>query len=419
MSSATVDARYARDTRATLRTSARVSLTTIAWFVATLATTLIALDSSLGTLRRVVLVGLLIVVAAADAFLQARQHAGWTAVLRSVSGVVGVSICAGYLTSHLLEGDIATAVGAAGAVAWLLVTLAGLVYLVRSSSWLVRILLVVVALLVAQFVVLPFAAGTSGSHPPRIPLTTPTPPEARDVSFPAADGVPIGGWYVPGRNGGALILLPGSGGNREDVWTQATVLAHHGYAVLAIDARGSGASGGIGNLWGWYGVTDVGGAIDWLESQPGVDASRIGLVGESMGGEQAITVAALDERVRAVVAEGVQGRVPGDMWYVGDDARSLVERSISTIVWGVAAAWSEVPVPQPLREVVASLDVPTLIIAADAPDERAVSADLAGRRQSIEVWQTTGIGHVQSLALAPEEWERRVTTFLEASLTSE
>jgi hypothetical protein len=57
-----------------------------------------------------------------------------------------------------------------------------------------------------------------------------------------------------------------------------------------------------------------------------------------------------------------------------------------------------------------------LIIAADAPDERAVSADLAQRARAVEVWQTSGIAHTQALASDPGEWSRRVSAFLDRAL---
>jgi hypothetical protein len=385
--------------------------------VASLATGLIVLDSSMGALRRIVVIALLIGLVSALAILEARGRTRSVAILGSVAGVLGLSVASGYAVSHVLEADVAAAVvGVVGAAGWLVTLIIGLVVLVRSSSWRGRGILVVVALAVAQFGVLPITAGTAGSHPPRIALTSPAPAGAEEVTFPARDGVPISGWYTPGTNGAALVLLPGSGGSREGVAVHAAVLSQTGYTVLALDARGSGTSGGIGNLWGWYGLDDAGGAIDWLERQPGVDPTRIGLLGESMGGEQAVTVASLDHRVRAVIAEGVQGRVPADTWYVGDDPRALVQRTISAIMWGTAAAWSEVGMPPPLRDVVSSLGAPTLIIAADAPDERAVAADLAARSPAIQVWQTTGIGHTEALARAADEWERRVTAFLADSL---
>ena len=165
-------------------------------------------------------------------------------------------------------------------------------------------------------------------------------------------------------------MLPGADGNRGQTIDHAAVLAQHGYGVLAIDARGSGDSTGYGNVWGWTGLEDISAAINWLDGQVGVDQDRIGLIGLSMGGEQALTVAPIDHRIGAVVSEGVQGRMAADTWFVGSDLRALVERSIDALTWAVAVLSTEISPPAPLREVAAALRTPVLLIAADAPDER-------------------------------------------------
>jgi hypothetical protein len=59
-------------------------------------------------------------------------------------------------------------------------------------------------------------------------------------------------------------------------------------------------------------VRDAERVIDWLETQPQVDASRLGLFGVSLGAIRGTLVVALDPRVRA----GVLGLVGGDLPYI-------------------------------------------------------------------------------------------------------
>ena len=92
----------------------------------------------------------------------------------------------------------------------------------------------------------------------------------------------------------------------------AVVLARHGYGVLLYDARGMGRSGGRAMDFGWYGDRDVAAAVSFLASRPEVDPTKIGAVGLSMGGEEAVGAAALDQRIRAVVGEGVTNRTDAD-----------------------------------------------------------------------------------------------------------
>ena len=75
-----------------------------------------------------------------------------------------------------------------------------------------------------------------------------------------------------------------------------------------LDVRGHGGSGGEANLMGWYGELDVKPGIDYLLARGDVSDGRVGVVGMSMGGQQAVAAAGDDPRIRAVVADGVVGR---------------------------------------------------------------------------------------------------------------
>ena len=57
------------------------------------------------------------------------------------------------------------------------------------------------------------------------------------------------GWYVPSRNGAAVIAFPG----RKSPQRHARMLARHGYGVLLFDRRGEGRSDGDPNAFGWGG----------------------------------------------------------------------------------------------------------------------------------------------------------------------
>src|SRR6185312_9486719 len=109
-----------------------------------------------------------------------------------------------------------------------------------------------------------------------------------NVSFETADGLRLRGWYVPSRNGAAVIAFPGRRGPQ----AHARMLARHGYGVLLFDRRGEGASDGDGNMFGWGGDRDVLAAVEYLRSRPDVDPRRIGGIGLSVGGELMLQAAA-------------------------------------------------------------------------------------------------------------------------------
>lgn len=81
-----------------------------------------------------------------------------------------------------------------------------------------------------------------------------------------------------------------------------------GYACLAFDYRGFGASEGErGRLVPQEQVEDVLAAVSYLRSAPGIDEDRIGLIGWGLGGGVALQAGAEDDRVAAVAAVNAVG----------------------------------------------------------------------------------------------------------------
>ena len=126
-----------------------------------------------------------------------------------------------------------------------------------------------------------------------------------NVTFESTDGLKLEGWYIPSRNGAAIIVTPGRNGPQE----QARMLARHGYGVLLFDRRGEGRSEGQPNTFGWGGDRDIKGAIEFLKAR-GID--RIGGLGLSVGGELMLEAAAETDELDAVVSEGAGARVMGE-----------------------------------------------------------------------------------------------------------
>lgn len=175
--------------------------------------------------------------------------------------------------------------------------------------------------------------------------------------------------------------------------------------------------------FGWYGESDAAAAVDFLVRQPTV--GRIGLVGLSMGGESAIGAAGVDPRVRAVVAEGATHRVPADKEYLVEEhgVRGEVQQRIDAVTYGVAGLLTDAPEPRPLRDSLLATsddgtDTPVLLVAAgELETEQAAVAYLASASPTtVETWTVPGAGHTRGLDVAPDDWTRKVTGFLDDAL---
>lgn len=107
----------------------------------------------------------------------------------------------------------------------------------------------------------------------------------------------------------AVLALHGHGGTGEQVvkgeglYWYGRVLAEMGYVVLAPDIGSHDLQNPRWSLMGER-TWDCLRCIDYLVHHPLVDARRIGVVGLSLGGETAMYVAALDERVRFTCSSG-------------------------------------------------------------------------------------------------------------------
>jgi pimeloyl-ACP methyl ester carboxylesterase len=239
---------------------------------------------------------------------------------------------------------------------------------------------------------------------------------ARDVSFRASDGVRLAGWYIPGRNGAAVILLHGSHGTRSDTLAHLRMVHAAGYAVLAFDARGHGQSHGKTNALGWNGARDITGAVSFLKHQPGVDSRRIAALGLSMGAEEALRAAATGVPLSAIVADGAGASTLTDD-QLTPHSLDAVFTSVTWLTMRGAELVSGESEPTGLSQLVGRIHVPVLLIASRASGEHAIDSiyrDRIGR--TARGWDLPDTGHTRGLAVHSAQYAARVDAFLAAAL---
>ena len=200
---------------------------------------------------------------------------------------------------------------------------------------------------------------------------------------------------------------------------QAAVLARHGYGALLVDSRGHGLSGGHAMDFGWWGGRDIAAAVSFLARPPGIHAGKIALLGESMGGEQALAAAGSDPRIRAVVAEGATGQQPADHGWLPYGIDGVLQRGMKWVQYTAAGLLSGASQPGSIRDGIrAAAPRPVVIIAGGAVADEPVAARWfqAASPATVQVWVVPHAGHTQGLATAPRAWEARVISFLNAAV---
>jgi len=97
----------------------------------------------------------------------------------------------------------------------------------------------------------------------------------------------------------AVVVCHGFGSSHRSVESSARILAQKGIAGIIFDFRGHGTSDGAvdGKM-----AEDVADAWNELKQVPGVDNTRMGIIGHSLGAMSAITGATLVDLPRILVA---------------------------------------------------------------------------------------------------------------------
>ena len=233
-----------------------------------------------------------------------------------------------------------------------------------------------------------------------------------DVSFTTGDGLKLVGWYVPSRNGAAVISFPGRKGPQKP----AKLLADHGYGVLLFDRRGEGESEGDPNLFGWQGTRDIEAAVAFLRARPEVDDQRIGGLGLSVGGEMMLQEAAETDDMKAIVSEGAGVRSVREAVKM-DGSEKLIFSWVSGVATLGTMVWTSNLPPRGLTDLSGEITEPALFIHATPGQggETLTERYYEAAKGPKEYWAAPG-GHTGALDAAPEEYERRVVGFFDRNL---
>ena len=277
----------------------------------------------------------------------------------------------------------------------------------------------VAVLALTVLVVLPTGIAILATHKARSPVeAVALGSPYRQAQLFTSDGFRLRAWYVPSRNGAAVIAFPG----RSQPVPHAQMLVRHGYGVLLLDRRGEGASEGDYSAFGWTGERDLRAALTFLRRQPEVDPARIGGLGLSVGGELLLQTAAHTRTLRAVVSEGAGQRSLAE--HLDNPEVGRAQRWVTGMLAQTAAVavLSNSTPPDSLADLMPRITPrPVLLIEAvnGNPDEilNEVYADRGG--PSTELWKTAAGGHTGALAAAPAEYEQRVAGFFDRALRDE
>jgi uncharacterized protein len=239
-------------------------------------------------------------------------------------------------------------------------------------------------------------------------------PGLREVSFTAADGSRIGGWYAPSANRAAVVLVHGTGADRTGTLDETRLLAAAGFGALAIDIPGQGVSGGR-TLWGMPESQAISAAVAWLAARSEIDPGRIGGFGQSMGAYVMARAAVLDERLNAVILESCPNDVVEQNWLAATRYGWL-----SQVPTYLALRAAGQPLDMKPKDIVGFISPRPLLVIGGELDTLVPSfmahQIYAAAREPKQLWIVPGAHHTDFLATARHEYGRKLAEFYSASL---
>ncbi len=363
------------------------------------------------------------IVAAAIAY--PRLPAGARGTLALFFGAMGVAFGAGeavyYTVNASPSGDDYT--GFLALAAGLCLIGVGAVVLWRSRRrddgrlwrYTRRLLLVAAAFLILLNVVMPLSFTYGFTHSARVETTSAdlgAPYE--DVAFTTSDDLRLEGWYVPSKNGAAIVVFPGRKGTQR----HARMLVKHGYGVLVFDRRGEGTSEGDPNAFGWRFPRDLKAAAAFLETRPDVKEGKIGGIGLSVGGEALLQASAESHSYDAIISDGAGSRSYREDLEDPSLADWVMLPSTFMQTVGTALFADEAPPPS-IKDLTPQISpTPVLFIhaghGAAGEDNTPQFYEAAGEPK--QIWKIPDASHTHGLRQHPEEYERRVVAFFDNTL---
>jgi len=252
--------------------------------------------------------------------------------------------------------------------------------------------------------------------------------ELQEISVTTADHIVLPAWLLKPSipNGNAALVLHGLADNRLGMSGYAQLLLAHGYTVLLPDARAHGVSGGELATYGLLERSDIHRWVDLLLEL--VHPRCVYGMGESMGAAELLQSLQEETRFCAVVAESpfssfreIAYDRMGQPFHLGPwvgivALRPMVEIAFLRVRWKYGLDMQRVS-PE---DAVAGSQTPVLLIHGQIDGNIPVRHSWAihVRTPQAVLWEVPGADHCGALAVAPQEFEKRVMGWFESAVAA-
>lgn len=243
-----------------------------------------------------------------------------------------------------------------------------------------------------------------------------------EIIIRTPDGIRLHSWLVkaaaPAK--GTVVYLHGVADCKIDGILTARFLHANGYHVFLYDSRRHGESDGLFCTYGYFEKNDVVSVIDYIRSRSDLAGAPIALFGTSMGAAVAIQAAAIDPRIRAVIAENSFATLRS----VFDDYQRRMVKLPFHYLRNLVIKRSELMAGFRANDVspieaVANISIPILVVVGER--DHLIDAAYSHRLfeaavEPKELYSIPGASHSDTWAVGGRAYEERILGFLRRSL---
>jgi uncharacterized protein len=243
-----------------------------------------------------------------------------------------------------------------------------------------------------------------------------------DVAPSPVKDVELAAWTVHSVHGApAVVLVHGFKTSREEMIPWARFLHDGGYNVLLLDTRGCGKSGGSTVGLGATEPRDIALAVDAARAEFG--ATKVAVLGISLGAGAAILAAADDPDISAVIADSAW--TDQDFQLARLSFVQVGPLRVPLLPYGVGAVnalvGADVTRARPLDAIARISPRPIMLIHSEDDDNATTPVDGARRLfaaagEPKQLWVAARGGHVGALNAFPAQYRARVLDFLAFNL---
>ena len=245
-----------------------------------------------------------------------------------------------------------------------------------------------------------------------------------DISVTTADGLKLAGWFIPSDNGAVIIAQHGLYGGRNNMVYDADLLHRHGYGVLLSSFRSHDVNEGDLITFGKYEVQDLEAWYLYLLTRSDVESTKIGILGESMGGMITIIYTAQNPNIKALAVHSAAPSIDAAADMAVEHFAGLPAFPFAPLIiwWGEQIAGFDSNEIDATKWIGQISPRPVLIMMGGQDDTIPPESGqwlYEAAKEPKELWFVPEAGHHGIPEVKPEEYEQRVIGFFDTYLLGE